>query len=268
MSYIYELQDSGELTKDGYRLHYHVRDAADSSAALTVLIAEAPSDFDGWPLVGTRVVPIYDGLYDCEVTYNSQPDNATTEIGTTTESFDITAQTVKITHSIDHVKYPSSGDSEAPEVNGAINVKFDGKAAEVEGCDIYVPTYAFSITKVVAVSAVDSAFKFAMAGLVGKVCSDSFGPFAAGECLFFGLRGTQRDSAAYELTYSFLASPNVTGLSFGDVSGVDKKGWDYLSITYYTSLDGANFALVPKVQGVYVHQVYQTTSFSSLPAPS
>ena len=31
MSYIYELQDSGELTKDGYRLHYHVRDAADAS---------------------------------------------------------------------------------------------------------------------------------------------------------------------------------------------------------------------------------------------
>ena len=266
-AYIYELQDSGELTKDGYRLHYHVRDAANSSAAMALLVSTIPSDFDGWPVVGTRVAPISDGFYDCEATYNAKPDNATTEIGTQTESFDITAQTQKITHAINQIKYSPSGGPTAPDLNGAINVK-DFSKGEVEGCDIFVPTYAFSITKIVSAPSVNSSFKFAMMGLVGKVCSDAFGPFAAGEVLFFGIRGSQRDSQAYELAYSFLASPNVTGLSFGGVSGVDKKGWEYLSITYDKLEDATNFAIVPKVRGVYVSQVYQTASFSGLPTPS
>lgn len=262
---VIELIESREQSKSDGVFRCFIRGETTASAAIAAMIAEAPTTLDGFPQTGYRINPISETDWQGEVNYSSQPDNSTTEIGTQTESFEITTQTTKITHSIANIRYPGSGAGAAPDIFGAINVNAKG---EVEGCEILVPTFAFSINRIVSLASVNSSFKFAMMGLVGKVNNDSFGPFAPGECLFAGLRGSQRDSQACELAYSYLASPNVTGLSFGSISGVDKKGFEYLSVTYDKSEDTTSYAIVPKVRGVYVHQVYPLASFAGLPAPT
>ena len=61
-------------------------------------------------------------------------------------------------------------------------------------------------------------------------------PFAR-ECLFLGAAGSKRGAddpsslklrrAGWEITYRFAASPNRTGITVGEITGIAKKGWEY-----------------------------------------
>jgi hypothetical protein len=55
------------------------------------------------------------------------------------------------------------------------------------------------------------------------VNDSGFKGFAAGECLFLGAAGTKRGSGDWEIGYRFASSPNVTGLTVGDITGINKK---------------------------------------------
>jgi hypothetical protein len=67
------------------------------------------------------------------------------------------------------------------------------------------------------------AYKLTVFALTGRVNNSAFKGFAAGECLFLGAAGTKRASGDWEITFRFAASPNVTGLTIGDITGIDKK---------------------------------------------
>jgi len=88
------------------------------------------------------------------------------------------------------------------------------------------------------------------------VNSAGFKGFAAGECLFLGAAGSKRGSGDWEITYRFAASPNVTNLTIGDITGINKKGWEYLWVRYSDSEDAVAKALVKKPVAVYIEQVY------------
>lgn len=178
-------------------------------------------------------------------------------------TFDGNAQTIHITRAITQTK--AGGPDTAPDAGLVIN--WNGRhddSSAINGVDIYAPTLTRVCTATYNSSAVNVAFMQRLAAVTGKVNSDAFEGHAAGEVLFLGAA----DSEEYEnndgdklkdVTFRFAIQPNESGITIGSytVAG-EKKGWEYIwaiQSTYGTAVD---------VAGIYLAQVYQTTSFAGL----
>jgi hypothetical protein len=143
-------------------------------------------------------------------------------------------------------------------LGGAIG--FDGE--HVQGVDITIPVFNFTETHFLPNSVVNSSYKANIFNMTGKVNSGGFRGFAAGEVLFLGASGSRRGEEDWEITFRFAASPNAVGLEIGDISGIDKKGWEYLWVRYQDAED--QNVLVKQPVAVYVEQVYEDGDFSLL----
>jgi hypothetical protein len=177
-----------------------------------------------------------------------------------TFSFDTGGGTQHITQSLSTIgKYTASGT--APDFKGAIGVTHDN----VEGVDITVPVYQFTETHYLSAAQVTPAYKGTLFYLTGKVNNASFRGLAAGECLFLGASGSQRGpDEDWEITFKFAGSPNRTGITVGPITGIAKKGWEYLWVRYADTEDAASNTLVKQPVAAYVEKVYEDGSFSGL----
>jgi hypothetical protein len=156
-------------------------------------------------------------------------------------------------------KYPPS----APQLYGAIGVDGDS----VAGVDIVIPQLNWTETFDVPNSYVSDNYIKAVAGLTGTVNNASFRTFQADEVLFLGASGAQEwDSdkgyGPWSLSFKFAASPNKTNLTIGTVTGVEKKGHEYLWVRYED--DVQDTTLIKKTKHVYVNAVYKRGDFSGL----
>jgi len=175
-------------------------------------------------------------------------------------SFDTGGGTQHITQSLGTIgSYAATGT--APDFKGAVGVTHDN----VEGVDITVPVYSFSETHYLTAAQVTAAYKGTLFNLTGKVNNASFRGLAAGECLFLGASGSQRGPGEdWEITFKFAGSPNRTGITVGPITGIAKKGWEYLWVRYADTEDAASNTLVKQPVAAYVEKVYEDGSFSSL----
>ncbi|NBT36224.1 MAG: hypothetical protein EBT03_11950, partial [Betaproteobacteria bacterium] len=126
----------------------------------------------------------------------------------------------------------------APDMKGAIGV--DGNS--VNGVDIVVPALTWTESYDVPHSYVTSNWIKGVAALTGSVNNAAFRGFAAYEVLFMGASGSQewddeRGNGPWSLQFKFVASPNVTGKTIGDVTGIEKKGHEYLWVRYEDAVD-------------------------------
>jgi hypothetical protein len=154
-----------------------------------------------------------------------------------------------------------AADGTAPDFGGAIVVTHDN----VEGVDITVPVYNFSETHYLSAATVTTAYRDTLFQLTGKVNNGSFRGLAAGQCLFRGASGSRRGTDSeddWEITYKFAGSPNRTGITVGTISGIAKKGWEYMWVRYADAED-AN-TLVKQPVAVYVEEVYEDGDFDDL----
>jgi len=180
--------------------------------------------------------------------------------GDSSYQFDTGGGTQHITQSLATVgRYAPPGKT-APDFQGAIGVTHDN----VEGVDITVPVYNFSELHYIASSLVTGAYKATLFYLTGRVNNAPFRGFAAGEVLFLGASGSKRGQEDWEISFKFAASPNMTGLTIGDITGIAKKGWEYLWVRYADAEDAAAKALVKRPAAVYVEKVYLDGDFSLL----
>ena len=101
-----------------------------------------------------------------------------------------------------------------------------------------------------------------MARLTGTVNDAAFKGFDAGEVLFLGASGSQRGDQDWEIAFNFAANENVTGISVGDITGIDKQGFHYLWVRYVEVEDQNHLTKRPEY--VYVEQIYQPRDFSLL----
>jgi hypothetical protein len=164
------------------------------------------------------------------------------------------------TTSVVERKYPPGT---APSMSGAIGV--DGQS--VNGVDIVVPALSWTETYDVPHAYITAAYIKGVAGLTGTVNNGAFRTFAAGEVLFMGCSGAQewddqRGNGPWTLSYKFVASPNVTAQTIGDITGVEKKGHEYLWVRYEDAV--STNELVKKPKYVYVNKVYRDGNFSGL----
>ncbi|MBC7326197.1 MAG: hypothetical protein H5T99_12950, partial [Moorella sp. (in: Bacteria)] len=66
------------------------------------------------------------------------------------------------------------------------------------------------------------------------------------------------------ITFKFAASPNKTNITIGDITGIAKKGWEYLWVLYEDAEDTNAQRLVKRPVAAFVEQVYPYGDFSQL----
>jgi len=247
---------------------YHVRGTASDVEAKNAMLGAAPPSYSYLPLESSEIEPDVMDAADPDRciwkgTVRYARDSQTSEppqTGESTFSFDTGGGTQHITQSMSTVgKYAPEGKT-APDFKGAIGVTHDS----VEGVDITTPIYNFSETHYLAASVVTPDYKAALFNLTGKVNSASWNGFAAGEVLFLGAAGSKRGDEDWEINFRFAASPNRTGLTVGDISEIEKKGWEYMWVRYADAEDATAKAIVKKPVAVYIEKVYEGGDFGQL----
>ena len=253
----WESRETTEGDSPSVDLIYIVRGTDDDLAAKSALAAVAPVLYDGLVRQSLHIQRIAQDIWEGSVRYGQlQPP----ETGDSTYQFDTGGGTQHITQSLATVgRYAPPGKA-APDFKGAIGVTHDN----VEGVDITVPVFHFSETHYIASELVTGGYKATLFALTGKVNGAAFRGFSPGEVLFLGASGSKRGQDDWEITFRFAASPNVSGLQLGNITGINKKGWEYLWVRYADDEDAAAKVLVKKPIAAYVEQVYPYGNFSGL----
>ena len=240
---------------------YGITGTPDDTAAKTAMMAFAPATHDGLIKVDGDVDPVFVdtvngiGRWEGRVPYKT-PENIRPAVGDSSYTFETSGGTQHITQSRSTVA--SYGN--APDFKGAIGVTRDG----VEGVDIATPQYKWSERHILPAATVDAAYKAALFWLTGKVSDGPFKGFAPGEVLFLGSSGSKRGDDDWEVSFSFVASPNMTGIIVGDIVDIAKDGWHYMWVLYEDTEDDAAKALVKTPLAVYIEEVYEEGDLTAL----
>jgi hypothetical protein len=230
--------------------------SADDGEVIDVLADTVPTEWGEAliPRVSYDVEQIADRIWVGTVNYGYNKK----DVGDIEYNFDTGGGSQKITQTISPLSVTKYG-TNAPDFKGAINVDSNS----VNGVDIIVPVYSFSETRIVDNDDVGASLKSALFNLTGKTNNAAWHGFAAGEVLFMGASGSRHGRRGdWEINFKFGASPNKTNITIGTISGISKKGWEYLWVLYEKSTDQNCLIQVPKA--VYVHQVYASGDFSAL----
>jgi hypothetical protein len=252
---------TGDFHQSTREIAYKIRGTSDPDAAYAALVAAAPASVtvDGITLAKRVFTVDYvdEQIFDGTVTYSKKSlDNEELQAGESSYQFETGGGTKQVSYAIATTKYPAS----APDMANAVN--FDGE--KINGVEVQAPVFNFSETHVLPAASVTGAYKLALFNATGKVNSGSFKGFAQGEVLFLGASGSKRGDDDWEISFRFAASPNATGLVVAGISGIAKKGWEYLWVNWCKEVDSPTNALKPKAQGVYVQQVYEYANFATL----
>lgn len=173
-------------------------------------------------------------------------------------SFDTTGGTIHITQSKETTgKYPTSGADKNEGHDGAIGVDGD----QIHGTEIVIPALRLTVSYKHPAGVVTIAHAKLLASLTGVVNSTKFLTFDAGEILFLGAQGSDGTNSEAQVQYQFAASQNATGLTIGGISGVAKKGHEYLWIQYKD--DTSNGKPVKKPYWVSVERVYEQVNLAA-----
>ena len=251
---------------------YIVRGTDDDAAARSAAAAVAPGSITvGLTLLQRDELEVEEVSGDIWIAYAtySKPSAATGTVAEVSSfSFDTRGGIQHITQSLATIEsYPTGTPY---DFDGAIGVS---KENDVEGVDVTVPVFSFEVSKsretassTYIGSLYDLTGKTNNAGLTITTDDGASISFAAGEVLFLGAAGAKRGDEPWQFTYAFAASPNRTGLSVGTISGVAKKGWEYLWAHYRESVatSGGQQVLAVRPVAAFVEQVYEAGNYGAL----
>lgn len=238
-----------DVTVHGYAANYFNAFRLRSLSGITMLVVSYDVEHlggDAW-----EVTAHYES--------QGQDDEERPEAMKRSRSFDTTGATHHMSCGYAERKYPDA----APNMNSAIEVD----EQNVKGVDVVIPALQWQESYDVPASLVTDAYVKTVASLTGCVNEGNFRSFAAGEVLFAGCSGSQqwdseKGDGPWSLSFKFIASQNVTGLTVGGITGITKKGHEYLWVRF--TGDASQNALLQKPTGVYVNEVYRKASFGVL----
>lgn len=237
----------------GRELIYDIQGTEDEAEVQALLLGAVPSTYGGLELESVEAEPVGAGIWKGNAKY--------TRVSTDEYTFDTGGGTRHVTQSLGTVNSYTASGFPPPDFQGAINVSED----RVEGVDLPSPKYEFSETHYLDDASVTLAYKLILFNLSGQTMNDNtFKGFAAGECAFLGASGAKRGDERWAITYRFACSPNVTGLTVGTITDIEKLGWDYLWIRYAVSADNTAFSLVHRPIAVYVERVLIPADYSTI----
>ena len=251
-----EKYDSREATvseSSTVELRYVVQGTNDDVLVKAIVAATSPPIYYGLQRDSFVIRPLGGEVWECSVQYVQVASESqfTFETGGGTQHISLSLETID--------SYPAPGEV-APDFKGAIGVNQDN----VAGTDITIPVFNFSETHYIDDSLVTGAYKATLFFLTGRVNDAPFKGFAKGEVLFMGASGSKRGESSWEITFRFAASPNVTNLTLGKITGIDKEGWHYLWIRFADDTDINSNSLIKKPIAAYVERVYEYGNFAGL----
>lgn len=265
----YQSRRGTDGSRNDRELRYIIVGASDDDDAATTLAGEAPTAHRGQDLVDLDVEEIGSGVYEGIATYG-QPGFADLTTGGISFSFDTTGGTRHITQALETVDIGAIMD-EVP-TSGLINIGADG--GEVAGCDIVVPEFKWTETKIYDNSAITPTFLRTIFELTGKVnddavVSEKVGTLAAGECRFDGATGTPQSATQTAVTYQFAGSPNRTGVEFDlglelGIVTVDVGGFHYVWPVKQQKYDDTSKAMTAYTRQINVERVYEEADLTEL----
>ncbi len=235
-------------------LLFDIQGTDDETEVAALLEAEAPASYLGLAIESLGAEPVGNGIWKGNARYVRLLDQSE-------YTFDTGGGTQKVTQSLSTIASYAPSGLTPPDFGGAIGVSED----KVEGVDVTTRSYQFSEThRFNDTFVIGGGYKIVLFNLTGRQNNASFKGLAAGECLFMGATGTKRGDELWSITYKFAASPNVTGLTVGSITGIDKLGWDYLWVRYADFEDTSAFTLVKRPVAAYVERVIEPGDFSTL----
>lgn len=244
-------RDQDELP--GIELILSIVDTDDYLEVITLIDSFVPATFGGLVLQGTSAEPLGGNVWKGYARYLGLEDDSE-------YTFDTGGGTQHITQSLATINVYAPPGITAPDFQGAIGCNND----RVEGVDIVVPNFQFTETHSFTDAAVDTAYRMTVFTLTGCFNNASFKGLAAGECMLIGVSGAKRGNQKWSLTFRFAGSANVTGQTIGDITGIDKLGWDHLWVAYADFEDSFAYRLVSRPIAVYVERVSHPGDFSLL----
>ena len=251
----YEVGDNASAT-----LRYSVTGTASSTLAEAAMVAFSPSKFQGLVRRSAKTDPVFVDttnepacIWDGTVIYGLWKRDDT---GDSTYEFDTSGGTEHMTQSIETVgSYARTGET-AGDHKGAIGWTKHG----VEGIDHIVGAYAWAERHYLAEAYITARWRKRVANLTGCINNTTFRSFPAGEVMFVGAQGSYRQgNDDWEISFWFRQSKSRRNLEVGDITGIDKKGWEYLWVQYDDDGDDIKIPLA-----AYVEQVQYYGDFSVL----
>lgn len=229
--------------------------AADENEAIALLKAALPDSYPvasgTFRLIDYGVDPIGPSFWIGQGSYEQKrPDD------NPSFSFELGGGTAKILVSKEVI---ASYGTSPPTCDGSIGATADG----VEGCEIFVPSYSWSEIWRFNPADADATYRNKVKALLAApVNNATFRGYPAGEVLFMGATGSQTGQNETEVTFKFSQSPNVTSLTVGGLTGIAKKGWEFLDQRFTEAV--VNNILVKTLQFIYIHRVYDSGDFTTL----
>ena len=270
---IAEQLDSREWQGPEQIRHYIVLGTDDASAAKAALLASAPSSVEGLvrdehPDVRPQLADegAATGIWDCRVRYAPAPFVVLPRNSVRLD-VDFSPQTEHVLYSKETVaRYPADT---APNFNRLVNVSGN----EVKGVDVPTKAVTFRVMKVFSPA---DAPNFST--LWDLQCTTNDAPvtftdsitgksltLAAGEGLFLGTQaGATREDGLMEIVFNFVGSPNVANLSLAGITGIAKKGHEYLWAYFEEEEDDEASVLVKTPLGVYPERMFDAGDWDDL----
>lgn len=180
--------------------------------------------------------------------------------GEWTWDFDTTGATVNLKYAKEEVaRFPANA---APDQKGAIGVDGDN----VTGADIVIPAMKINVQYRHPEGEITIPQARVLSRHTGKVNSAPFLTYDAGEVLFLGARGSDGTTAEASVNYQFAMVENVSGLSIGDITNIEKNGHDYAWVAFSDDVESAGGVdhpiRVPKF--VYIDRVYDRIDLAAV----
>lgn len=256
---LFTSRSSSEGESPSVELQWAIKGTDSDLVAKDILGAASPRIYDGLVRKSWHVEPEGHLLWRGNVQYGrydmpqqqGDPPKISFEIGGSTIHVNTTLETVG--------KYAPQG-QQPIDSHGLIGVTKDN----VEGVDIPSREFHWSETHILPIGYVTHSYAAVLYYLSGTVNASAWRAYAAGEVLFKNASGTSRDADTCEITYNFAASPNMRNLKVGDITGIEKQGWDYQWVRYEDEVDDVAKALTKKPRCVYVERVIERTDFMLL----
>jgi len=193
---------------------------------------------------------------------NPQPDVQLVSIG-----FSVGGQSRLMTHSLETISshlnpsilYPATPTDFQNQIN-VVN-------GSPEGAEINPPSMAEStlpIVQRVRTSLITNAWIASIENATGHTNNATFRGRAAGEILFWGLRGTYKpDEEFTDLTWEFLVAKNKTQ-TVGVFPGIAKKGWEFAWV-YSEERENADDKTITNVPiSIYIERLFPSTNLGGI----
>ena len=258
---LFEGRSEVVASKSSAEIPYIVRQAADEAEVKAATTAAVPATYSGMTRKSIEITERVNATSWRVTARYETPEYDPVEPPEPVFSFDTGGGTQHITQSLQTIS--RHGPAATDKLGGAIG--FDGE--NIEGVDITIPVYNFSETHFKSAGSVSTSYRLALFRVTGTVNSSGFRGFSAGEVLFLGASGSRRGDDAnddWEITYKFAAQQNRSGITVGAISGISKKGWEYLWVQYAPEVDADHSQIVKKPVAVYIEKVYQDGNFGDL----